>query len=111
MTTLINIAVPVVILDAEVDVDEYPAFALPARTVVISWQTDFDVNPATISLAIQVAIELDGPYTNLDTSTTVTPALRTITTPVAARFIRAVIVDNDDEAEVTIELLCKVANP
>jgi len=106
--TLINIGVPCIILNAAVDVEPGDVFALPSRACVMGWQTSFDENPSTVSLALEIAMEEVGPWTSLDTSTTVTPALRTISTPTAARFIRANIVDNDDDAEVTIELICKV---
>lgn len=108
---LINIGVPVVILDTAVAVAAGNTYALPNRTCVLGWQTSFDVNPATIALAIQVAMNEDGPWIDLDTSTTVTPAFKTISTPTAARFVRANIVDNDSVRAVTIELVCKVAVP
>lgn len=111
MTTSALIGLPLTIVDADTVADAKTAFALPARTVVIGWQTSWPVNPAVIDIALQVAMDVDGPWTEIDATTAVGGEFRNVTAPTAARFIRADVDTNTGGAAVTVQIICKVANP
>lgn len=85
-------------------------YALPARTVIVAWQTSYTGGPSAVNVILQVS--LDGVvWTTYDTSTSTAGETRTITTPTAAKFIRAVIVSNTGGTLATVNIVCKVANP
>lgn len=111
MTTLALIAVPLTIVNANTVAEAGEAFALPARTVSIGWQTSWPVNPAAVDIALQVAMDEAGPWTEIDATTQVAGEFRTVSDPVAARFIRADVDTNTGGAAVTVQIICKVANP
>ena len=107
---LINIAVPLTLINARVGTGASETFALPARTVSLAWQTSFDVNPAAIDIDIDVS--MDGTvWSTLDTSTVVGGELRIIASASAAAFIRAIVNTNTGNRQVTLTLVAKVANP
>lgn len=111
MPTLALIGVPLVILPAITTISNGEAFALPARTVVIGWQSSYDVAPGAINVRLEVAMDEAGPWTQIDVTTVVGGEFRTIAVPTAARFIRARPATNADPVAVTIQIICKVANP
>ena len=107
---LILIANPVKLIDAVAGTGAGDTFALPVRSVVLAWQTAFDVNPAAVSITLEVSI--DGvAWTVLDTSTVVGGEVRTIQDVTAALFIRANVGTNTGDKTVTVTLVAKVANP
>ena len=111
MTTSALIGLPLTIVDADTVADAKTAFTLPARTVSIGWQTSWPVNPAVVDIALQVAMDETGPWTEIDATTAVGGEFRTVNSPVAARFIRADVDTNTGGAAVTVQVICKVANP
>lgn len=115
MTKSLLIGVPFQVLDADDGTSiESEAFALPARTCVLAWQVSLDNTPGSIDLAFEVAMEVDGPFTPLDsadeTDFTNDAFFRTISIPTAARFGR-ITATNGSAAEVTVSVIAKVANP
>ena len=111
MTTSALIGLPLTIVNADTVAEAKTAFALPARTVVIGWQTSWPVNPGAVDIALQVAMDEAGPWTEIDATTQVAGEFRTIEIPTAARFIRADVDTNTGGAEITVQIICKVANP
>ena len=110
MTVLALIGVPLVIVDANGDEETGDAFALPSRTVAIGWQTAFGSTPGAAEINLEVAMDLAGPWTEIDSSTSTAGEFRNVTAPTAAQFIRADVVDSSDE-EATVTIICKVAVP
>jgi hypothetical protein len=114
-TESLLIGVPYLAIDAD-DADPVlsAVFALPARTVVLSWSAELGATPASIDLAFEVGMDLAGPFVSIDTADetdfTNDAFFRTISAPTAARFGRITGTNGDDVA-VTIQVLAKVANP
>ena len=108
---MLLIGVPAVILDAVTGTGEGEAVALPSRTVVLGWQTSFDVAPSVIDMALQVAMDITGPWTEIDSSTVVGGEFRTIQNVVAARFVRVDVDTNTGNRAVTVKVIAKVAAP
>ena len=110
MTVLALIGVPLTIVDANGDEDAGAAFALPSRTVTIGWQTSFGAVPGAVDIDLEVAMDEAGPWVGIDTSTSTAGEFRTVAVPVAARFIRANVIDSSSE-DATVQIICKVAVP
>ena len=105
------IAVPSIIINADASEPDPVVFALPARTVVLAWQTAFPGGvPGAVDIDFDVAMDEDGPWTELDGSTSTAGEFRTIETPTAARFGRIDVVDSSSE-QVTVTVIAKVAVP
>lgn len=64
------------------------SFALPARTVVLTWQTVLAVAPGAITVLLQVSMD-NLNWTTIDTSTSTAGEVRTVSAPTSASFIRA----------------------
>lgn len=115
MTTSLLIGVPATIVDGDFDTVESDAIALPARTCVLGWQVNYpDSVPATMDLALQVSMDVDGPWTPLDTmdegDLTAGAAFKTVSQATAARFAR-VTGTNATEETTVVKLIAKVAVP
>lgn len=63
------------------------SFALPARTVVLTWQIVLPVAPNAISVVLQVSMDNTN-WTTIDTSTATGGEVRTVEIPTSAAFIR-----------------------
>lgn len=110
ITRMLLIGIPATILDAITATGAGTTFALPNRSVVLAWQSSFDVNPAAVNITLRVSI--DGvSWTVLDTTTTVGGETRTISAPTAARFVDVNVVTNTGSRAATVSLIAKVANP
>ena len=83
-------------------------FALQTRTVYITWQTTFDVNPAAVNITLEVSLDAVN-WTVVDTTTAVGGEVRVISPPFSAAFIRANVVTNTGDRAVTLTLLAKAA--
>lgn len=82
------IAVPLTLFDAfALATGNSSSFALPTRTVVLTWQTILAVAPGAITVLLQVSIDNTN-WTTLDTSTSTAGEVRTVTAPTSALFIR-----------------------
>lgn len=104
------IGLPSIIVNADITEPDV-VFALPARTVVLGWQTAFPGGvPGAVDVDLDVAMDATGPWTTLDTSTSTSGEFRTIDTPTAARFGRIAVNDSSSE-QITVSVIAKVANP
>lgn len=82
------IGIPLTMFDAfTMAVGNSSSFALPARTVVLTWQLVYGAAPDAISVILQVSID-NTVWTTIDTSTAVGGETRTIEVPTSALFIR-----------------------
>lgn len=111
MTVSALIGQPLTIINADATVGNGTAFALPSRTVVIGWQTSYSVAPAAVNIRLEVAMDATGPWTEIDVTTVVGGEFRNVAAPTAARFIRARVVTNTGAVLITVQVICKVANP
>lgn len=102
-TTLINMAVPCIIMDALVAPGNGDAFALPIRNKLASYEVTLS-DTQTIAGSIETAMHVDGPWTQLDTFT---GAHFEEVELGSANFIRAVLATNASDVEVTVSILCK----
>ena len=103
----ILIAVPVIVLNARTGTGASATFGLPTRLTLLSYQTSFNVAPAVIDIDIDISI--DGiNWTTIDTTTAVGGEVRTITNPTAALFVRANVITNTGNRQVTLTLVAKV---
>jgi|SRR3972149_9826537 len=111
-TTLLLIDVLEEILNSEEATLTGDAFALPSRATEIDWQVVID-DDEDVTVILQTAIELTGPYLTIDTITltgTELSELRSIS-PVAGKFVRMNITVNVSEVLVIGKLNCKIVNP
>ena len=111
MTILALIGLPLTIVNADAVVEAKTAFALPSRTATVGWQTSWPVNPGAVNIRLEVAMDETGPWTEIDVTTVVGGEFRTVAVPTAARFIRARVVTNTGAVLITVQIICKVANP
>ncbi len=104
------IGVPAVIINADASEPDPVVFALPARTVVLAWQTAFASAPGAVDIDFDVSMYEDGPWTEIDGSTSTAGEFRTIAAVTAARFGRIDINDSSSIAA-TVTVIAKVAAP
>lgn len=102
-TTLINMTLPCVIMDALVAPGTGDAFALPVRNHLASYEVTLDVEH-TILGSIEAAMSVAGPWTELDTFTGT--HLEAIELG-SYNFVRAKLTTNASSSEVTVSILCK----
>ena len=88
------------------------AFALPARTVVLAWQIVLDAAVTSMTGLLQGSIDGTN-WTTLDTSTSTTGGVRTVTAPTACMFVRfnLTAVAENTALFITVTLVAKVAIP
>lgn len=107
-TTSIPLSYPVNLLTAITVTGAGAAFALPAKSVVLSWQASYDVAPAAVSITLEVSI--DGVlWTVLDTTTAVGGEVRTIANPTSAIFVRVNVGTNTGSRAATVIIVAKPA--
>lgn len=108
--TLLNIAVPITILNARTGTGASNTFALPTRACILEWETSFDIAPGAIDIDIDVSMD-NVLWTTIDNSTAVGGETQVIADPTAALFIRANVKINTGNRKVTLMMVAKVANP
>lgn len=86
-------------------------FALPApagfpdQGHTVRWQTVFGTNPSAINIRLQGAMaDVDGEYSDIDTSTATAGEARTVT-GVRAKFLRVLVASSTGGAALTAKLL------
>lgn len=102
-------AVKETLIDAVAGTGASNTFGLPARPCYLAWQTSFDVNPAAVSITIEVSLDAVV-WTVIDTSTAVGGEVRTIDPPTAAIFVRANVGTNTGDKDVTVQIIAKPAD-
>ncbi len=105
------IGVPSIIIEADATEPDPVVFGLPSRTCILAWSIAFPGGvPGAVDIDFDVAMDEDGPWTEIDGSTATTGSFRTIAAPTAARFGRIDVVDSSSE-QVTVKVIAKVAVP
>ena len=105
------IGIPSTIINANATEPDPVVFALPARSVVLAWDIAFPSGvPGAVDIDFDVAMDENGPWTEIDGSTATTGSFRTIAAVTAARFGRIDVVDSSSE-QVTVKVIAKVAAP
>lgn len=108
---LLSIGVPCVIINADASEPDPVIFALPSRTCILAWEIAFPGGvPGTVDIDFDVAMHVEGPWTEIDGSTATTGSFRTISAATAAPLGRIDVVDSSSE-QVTVTVIAKVAVP
>jgi len=107
-TKLLLIGVPATILLTVEATVQGVAWALPARTALLTWQVTLDADE---NVTVLLKVSMDGiNWTTIDTITMTsgTSVVHTVAAPTSAPFVSAEVTVNVSEVEVMVDLIAKV---
>lgn len=109
-TPLLLLGVLQQILSTEAATLDGDVYALPARAAYLAWDVVIDA-AEDVTVVLQVANDLTGPWTTIDTITLTGSELNELRVagPTAARFVRLAVTVNASEVEVIGQIIAKAA--